>query len=125
LGLIHSLSGPLTGRLHLHHGLTNALLLPYVMRFNLPAVSEARRKILNELFGLSAEAGLETLVKTLAQFVGDLGLPTRLQDLTASLSGVNWDAIAEETTRMVLIRNNPRAASAADCREILTEMLQA
>jgi alcohol dehydrogenase class IV len=95
------------------------------MRFNLPAVSEARRKILNELFGLSAEAGLETLVKTLAQFVGDLGLPTRLQDLTASLSGVNWDAIAEETTRMVLIRNNPRAASAADCREILTEMLQA
>ncbi|HEX9926314.1 MAG TPA: iron-containing alcohol dehydrogenase, partial [Anaerolineae bacterium] len=125
LGLIHSLSGPLTGHLHLHHGLTNALLLPYVMRFNLPAVSEARRKILNELFGLPTEAGLETLVNTLAQFVDKLGLPTRLQDLAVPLSGVNWEAIAEETTRMVLIRNNPRAVSVADCRDILTEMLQA
>jgi alcohol dehydrogenase len=125
LGLIHSLSGPLTGHLHLHHGLTNALLLPYVMRFNLPAVSEARRKSLNELFGLPAEAGLETLVNTLAQFVDNLGLPTRLQDLATSLHQVNWDVIAEETTRMVLIHNNPRTASLADCRDILTEMLQA
>lgn len=125
LGLIHSLSGPLTGHLHLHHGLTNALLLPYVMRFNLPAVSEARRKTLNELFGLPAEAGLETLVNTLAQFVDNLGLPTRLQDLATSLHQVNWDVIAEETTRMVLIHNNPRTASLADCRDILTEMLQA
>jgi alcohol dehydrogenase class IV len=95
------------------------------MRFNLPAVSEARRKTLNELFGLPAEAGLDTLVNTLAQFVNDLGLPTRLQDLPVSLSGVNWEAIAEETTRMVLIHNNPRAVSVADCRDILTEMVQA
>jgi alcohol dehydrogenase len=125
LGLIHSLSGPLTGHLHLHHGLTNALLLPYVMRFNLPAISEARRKTLNTLFGLPAGAGPETLVNTLAQFVDHLGLPTRLRELADSLSGVDWEAIAEETTRMVLIHNNPRAASLADCRDILAEMLQA
>jgi len=125
LGLIHSLSGPLTGHLHLHHGLTNALLLPYVMRFNLPAVSEAQRKTLNEVFGMPAEAGPEMLVNTLSQFVDSLGLPTRLQDLAVSLSGVNWEAIAEETTRMVLIHNNPRVVSLADCRDILTEMVQA
>lgn len=124
LGLIHSLSGPLTGHLHLHHGLTNALLLPYVMRFNLPAVPAERQQVLKEIFGVSTGAGEEALVKALTDFVQHLGLPTRLQDLDVSLAGVDWDAIAQETTRMVLIKNNPRPASVADCRAILNEMLK-
>jgi alcohol dehydrogenase class IV len=123
LGLVHALSGPLTSQLHLHHGLANALLLPYVMRFNLPAIPSERRQALHELVGLSAGADDEALVERLLQFVHDLGLPTRLNDLDVSVDGVDWDTIAEETTRMVLIGNNPRPASAADCRAILDEML--
>ncbi len=123
LGLVHALSGPLTGHLHLHHGLANALLLPYVMRFNLPAVSPTQRQMLNDVLGLPAEADDEALVENLTHFVHKLGLPTRLNELDVSLDGVDWDTIAEETTRMVLINNNPRPASVADCRAILAEML--
>jgi len=124
LGLIHALSGPLTGHLHLHHGLTNALLLPYIIQFNLPAVAPSRRQTLNEMFDLSTEADGEVLVDKLTQFVQNLGLPTHLTQLDVSLDGIDWDSIAEETTRMVLIQNNPRPASVADCRAILAEMLK-
>ncbi|MBE7550147.1 MAG: iron-containing alcohol dehydrogenase [Anaerolineales bacterium] len=122
LGLVHSLSGPLTGHLHLHHGLANALILPYAMRFNLPAVSPERVQRLNQAFGLPVEAGGETLVAALTQFVAGLGLPTHLNELNQPLEGVDWAAIAEETTRMVLLQNNPRSVTAADCEVLLAQM---
>jgi alcohol dehydrogenase class IV len=122
LGLIHALSGPLTSYLHLHHGLANALILPYVLRFNLPAISPRRRQTLVELMGLPIEVDDETMVEWLAHFVRVLGLPTRLNQLEVSLQGVDWDLIAEETTRTALIRNNPRPATVEDCRNLLEEM---
>lgn len=122
LGLLHSLSGPLTGHLHLHHGLANALILPYAMRFNLPAVSPERVQRLNQAFGLPLDADQEMLVTALTQFVRGLGLPTHLNELNQPLDGVNWAAIAEETTRMVLLQNNPRPASAEDCAGLLAQM---
>lgn len=123
LGLIHALSGPLTGHLHLHHGLANALLLPYILRFNLPAIAPERRQALNKLTGLPADAGESALVARMTEFVIGLGLPVTLKQLNRPLAGVDWDAIAEETTRMVLIKNNPRPASVVECRAILTDML--
>ncbi len=122
LGLVHALSGPLTTHLHLHHGLANGIILPYVVAFNLPAIPEGRRQALHEIFGLAPDAGDEELVNSLKQFVEDLGLPTSLSVLDEPLDDVDWEAIAEETTRMVLIHNNPRPASAADCLHILEQM---
>ena len=124
LGLVHALSGPLTSLLHLHHGLANALILPYVLRFNLPAVPPDRRRTLNNLVGLAPAANESVLIETLVRFVHDLGLPTRLVNLDVALEGVAWDVIAEETTRMVLIQNNPRPVLVVDCRAILDEMLK-
>jgi alcohol dehydrogenase class IV len=50
LGLVHALSGPLTGHLHLHHGLANALILPYVTAFNLPAIATSQREAITQIF---------------------------------------------------------------------------
>jgi alcohol dehydrogenase class IV len=123
LGLIHALSGPLTTHLHLHHGLANALLLPAVLRFNLPAIPLARQARLHQLFGVATDDGEEGLVAALTHFVRDLGLPISLRQLNIDLENIDWDVIAEETTRMVLIGNNPRAASLTDCRLILDEIV--
>lgn len=122
LGLIHALSGPLTGHLHLHHGLTNAILLPYVMRFNLPAIPAERLSALKTVFRLPSSVPDHALIDHLTQFVSGLGLPVNLAELNVPLDTVAWDSIAEESTRMVLIQNNPRPASVADCREILDQM---
>ncbi|HMQ54058.1 MAG TPA: alcohol dehydrogenase, partial [Anaerolineae bacterium] len=65
----------------------------------------------------------EALVEKMASFVENLGLPTRLAALDLDLTAVDWDIVAEETTRMVLIQNNLRPASVEECRAILAEML--
>ncbi len=122
LGLIHALSGPLTTHLHLHHGLANAIILPHVVRFNLPSIPAERLQLLNKIFGLDTSTDGEVLVNRLTQFVRDLGLPTSLSQLAMPLVNVDWDAIAEETTRMVLINNNPRPATADDCLNLLKGM---
>ncbi len=104
LGLIHSLSGPLTSALHLHHGLTNAILLPHVMRFNLPAISAQRRMRLQQLFGLSSEF----LPQALARFVQNLGLPQNLADVANIAAVTDWQQIIVDTLRMAMTPNNPR-----------------
>jgi alcohol dehydrogenase class IV len=40
LGAIHSLSHPIGARCHAHHGLTNAVLMPYVLAYNRPVIEE-------------------------------------------------------------------------------------
>ena len=123
LGLIHALSGPLTSHLHLHHGLANALIMPYAVSLNLPAIPPQRRRELNDAIGLACNADGDVLVERLTQFVENLGLPTRLSDLDVPLGAVDWNAVADETTRMVLIGNNPRPVSIADCHAILDQMM--
>jgi alcohol dehydrogenase len=123
LGLIHALSGPLTSHLHLHHGLANAVIMPYVLSFTLPAVPPERRRKLNDAIGLACDADGDDLVERLTQFVENLGLPTRLSDLDVPLDAVDWGVVADETTQMVLIGNNPRPASVTDCRAILDQMI--
>ena len=123
LGLIHALSGPLTTHLHLHHGLANAIIMPHVVRFNLPAIPLERLLILNNVFGLTNRPDREALVAALQQFVSVLGLPTSLSQLDLPLKATDWSTIAEETTRMVLIGNNPRAATKDECYDLLMQMM--
>ena len=122
LGLIHSLSGPLTGALHLHHGLTNAILLPPVLRFNLPAIAPERRARLKQTFGLAPNADDEALVDTLADFVRTLGLPTRLAEV-ADLSALRDETgLVEDTLRMAMTPNNPRPVTATDVEALLLSL---
>jgi hypothetical protein len=80
------------------------------MRFNLPAIAPEKKRVLCLTTGLPAEAADAELIAQLAQFVRGLGLPTRLGELrNVSLAGVDWEAVAEETTKMVLILEQMRA----------------
>ena len=107
LGLVHALSGGLCSHLHLHHGLANALLLPYVADFNGPAIDEDRRRAVNEIMGLDPEAPPTALVEAFTELVEALGLPVGLADRRAETADLDWDAVAEESMRMVMIPNNP------------------
>ena len=122
LGLIHALSGPLTGKLHLHHGLANGLILPQVLRFNLPDIEPERLQTLKILVGLSPDGADSALVEAVSAFVVRVGLPVRLSDLDLALDETDREVVSAETTRMVLVNNNPRSASAADCRDLLFRM---
>jgi alcohol dehydrogenase class IV len=119
LGLVHALSGGLCSHMHLHHGLANALLLPYVAGFNMRAIPDARRRQLNVIFGLEEDAKGEAFVEALVRLVTSLNLPVGLADRRDETADLDWQAVAEESMRMVMVHNNPRPVTVEDCASIL------
>ena len=106
---VHALAYPLGSSFHLPHGLSNALLLPYIMEFNLPAARDRYTGVARALGVTTAEEG----VKYIKDLIRDCGIPATLKEV-----GVPFDAIesmaadAMKITR--LLNNNPRPVSKAD-----------
>src|SRR6185437_11781680 len=88
---VHALSYPLGSSFHLPHGLSNALLLPYVMEFNLPAAPE-RYAAVAQALGCPREKGdLATAAQGVAKIrslIRECGLPATLKAV-----GVPYEAI--------------------------------
>lgn len=116
LGIIHSAAGPVAGHYGLHHGLCIGLLLPHGLAYNLPALGNKRAALLQAL-GMSASTTDEDVVAGVKAWLQDLGLPSTLGEL--GISDPDLPAMAEEASRMVLLPNNPRPATALDCQRIL------
>lgn len=118
---VHALAYPLGGHFGIPHGLSNALVLPHVLRFNAPAAGEAYAELLGDAFpelaGPGGRAGAEALAEGLARLCAEIGLPPRLRD-----AGVPQDAVpalAEDAIRQTrLLVNNPREVTLADARAI-------
>jgi len=122
-GLVDALSIPLRLHLRLHNGIANALVLPHVLRFNLPAIPSVRRQRLNNALGLAPDAPGEQLVERIAQFVRYLGLPTRLKELDAVVADYDWHSFAHEAMQVESVANNPREVSVEDCRDVILASL--
>jgi alcohol dehydrogenase class IV len=117
VALVHAMEYPVGGAVHVSHGAGNGLLLPFVMRFNLP--KSARN--LAELVGLfpgayrSAEPEdmAEHVIQAVEQLRRDIGIPTRLRDI-----GVTEDMLpgfaAKAFAIKRLMRVNPRMPQSED-----------
>ena len=79
LGVVHSLAHPLSSLLDTHHGLANAVNLPYGMRFNAPGLETQFARMAHAM-NLSNTSG-EDLVNHLFNLNQQLGLPTRLSQI--------------------------------------------
>lgn len=118
---VHALAYPLGGHFGIPHGLSNALVLPHVARFNLPACEDAYAELMAIAFpersGRGAYGRGETFVEALDLLCSDVGLPRRLREV-----GVPHDALdllAEDAMRQTrLLVNNPRPLGLADARAI-------
>ncbi|MBM4278623.1 MAG: iron-containing alcohol dehydrogenase, partial [Deltaproteobacteria bacterium] len=85
VGAVHAFAYPLGGEFHLAHGLTNTLMLPYVMRFNIIGCPEKFARMA-KVFGekvetLSALEGAEMAVKFVERLSDDIRVPRRLRDV--------------------------------------------
>lgn len=115
-GAVHALSYPLGGEFHVAHGVANAVLLPHVLEFNLPAAPERYAQIARAL-GVEASGDVAELpergLAIIRDLVRDCGIPPRLRDL-----GIPRDAIprmarsAMTVTR--LLERNVRSVSMED-----------
>ncbi len=118
---VHALAYPLGGHYHLPHGLTNALVLPHVLRFNLSAAAAAYAQLAPCVFpdiGDGSEASVaERFVDRLAALNVDLGLPRTLREVNVPQHHLpTLAADAMKQTRLLV--NNPRPLKEADALAI-------
>lgn len=120
---VHALAYPLGGHFHIPHGLSNALVLPHVLRFNAvvaPApYADLAPHAFPDLAALDGQARAAAFIERLATLSADCGLPQRLRDMEISaevLPRLARDAMNQ--TRLLV--NNPRPLTEADALAIYT-----
>ena len=79
LGVVHSLAHPLSSLLDTHHGLANAVNIPYGMQFNIAGFEDKFRRIARTL-ELKEETG-EAVVNYLFELNSKINIPHRLRDI--------------------------------------------
>ncbi|NPD69308.1 iron-containing alcohol dehydrogenase (plasmid) [Lichenicola cladoniae] len=118
---VHALSYPIGGQFHIPHGLSNALVLPHVLRFNLPNATEDYAAIAADAFPdlatvPHAERGL-ALIEALVALIGDVGLPTTLE--AVGIPEGSLESMADEAMQQTrLLVNNPRPVTREDALRI-------
>ncbi len=110
LGAVHSIAHAVGAMYDTHHGLTNAVLLPYVMQFNRPAIA-ARMGLLARVLGLDG-AAYEAVLDWVLAFRGALGIPETLADMQVPADDA--DAVGRLAESDPSTGGNPRAMTAAD-----------
>jgi alcohol dehydrogenase len=110
---VHALAYPLGGHYHIPHGLSNSLVLPSVLRFNMPEAEPLYRELAPIVGGRSAV----DLVAELESIIADTGLPATLSEAEVpedDLPMLAGDAMLQQR----LLVNNPREVAVADALEI-------
>ena len=116
LGVVHSLAHPLSSLLDTHHGLANAVNLPYGMAFNVPACEEKFRRIARTL-ELKEENGA-AVVQWLKDLNEKLGIPNNLRDIGVKEEHI--DTLADLASADFAHPNNPVPVSRNDFKQLYT-----
>jgi alcohol dehydrogenase class IV len=122
VALVHALEYPLGGSLHVSHGAGNGLLLPYVMRFNLPERKAAFGRIAallgEDISGLSEDAAAQRAITAVDRIRSEIGIPHHIRDIGGKREQLpEFAAKAFAIKRLLAV--NPRRATERDLLEIL------
>ena len=117
---VHALSYPIGGEYHISHGLSNAILLPSVMRFNMSANVKKYAEVALACGvepGANDEETAERGVEFITKLSKDCGIPTTLTELGIPETAVDHMAKAAMNVQR-LLKNNPRPVTEADAKAI-------
>ncbi|MDD7335991.1 MAG: iron-containing alcohol dehydrogenase [Prevotella sp.] len=117
---VHALSYPLGGEFHLSHGLSNALLLPSVMRFNYTANVHKYAEVAVACGVERADSDEQTALRGvdwIERLSREIGIPAKLTELGVPQSAVAGMAKAAMNVQR-LLRNNPREVTEKDAYDI-------
>ena len=121
---VHALSYPLGGEFHIPHGLSNAILLPSVMKFNMPANIKRHAEVAIALGcqpGANDEETAQRGVDFIYQLADAVGIPKKLTDLGIPMTAVDGMAQAAMQVQR-LLKNNPREVTEQDARDIYNSL---
>jgi alcohol dehydrogenase class IV len=121
LGLSHGIGHQLGGAYNVTHGVTSAIMLPWVMEYNMPVTMD-RQKRLAAAMGvdttdMSDEQAGHAAIAVLRALIKELGLPTRLREVGVPQEGFN--RLVAGTMVDLVVATNPRSVKPEDVYELL------
>jgi alcohol dehydrogenase class IV len=119
LGVVHSLAHPMSSLLDTHHGLANAVNLPYGMKFNI-AGNEERFLRMAQSFNLN-DTSPDSLIKHLFELNTDINIPHKLSAIGVKLDHI--EILADLALADFAHPNNPKPVSRQDFKNLYLEAL--
>lgn len=120
LGAMHAMAHPIGATLNTHHGLTNAVVMPYVIAFNTPAVDEKLARMAAFL-GLE-RSGAAGLLDWVLDLRAEIGIPHTLAEIGVGLKHVPaLAAMAEEDPSA---GTNPIKLTVENLTTLLTDCIE-
>ena len=104
LGAIHSLSHPVNAQFNLHHGLSNAIFMPYVLTYNKKEISE---KIISICDYLNLEKNFNSFLNWIIELRKNLNIPHKLSDVI-EIKKINLDKLSQMAFEDPSTSGNPK-----------------
>ena len=125
LGLVHGMAHPMGSLFDVPHGVANALLLPTIMEFNMPACLNKYPDIARAMGvntdGMTAEDASKAAVEAVRALSIAVGIPQHLSDL--GISEKDIPALAEQAIADVCTPGNPREVTIDDIKALYAKVL--
>ena len=112
LGAIHSLSHPINAQFNVHHGLSNAIFMPYVLTFN---KKEIETKIISICDYLNLEKNFKSFLNWILDLRENLNIPHKLSDVM-DCSNLNLDELAKMAFDDPSTSGNPKKLKVEDLK---------
>jgi alcohol dehydrogenase class IV len=119
LGVVHSLAHPLSSLLDTHHGLANAVNLPYGMEFNIEGFENKFKQIARTL-NLSDESG-EAVIRYLFELNNKINIPLKLSAIGVKQEHI--DTLSDLALADFAHPNNPKPVTRADFKKLYEKAL--
>lgn len=123
---VHALAYPLGGKYRIPHGLSNAILLPHVMNFNMDHAEEKFKDIAIAMGintnGLTDRQASVKMIENLYSLIDDLNITINLKE--QGITEDDLDGMVEAASKVTrLLDNNPKPMSKGDMRAIYKKLL--
>ena len=112
LGTIHSLSHPINAQFNVHHGLTNAIFMPYVLTFNKELIE---RRIIKICDYLDLNKSFESFLDWILELRRELNIPHKLSDVVDT-NKMNLDLLSKMALDDPSTPTNPKKMSIEDMK---------
>ena len=112
LGAIHSLSHPVNSQFNIHHGLSNAIFMPYVLTFNKSLIEN---RILSICDYLNLEKNFDSFLNWILDLRKKLNIPHKLSDVIES-SKIDIDKLSKMALEDPSTSTNPKKMTIDDMK---------
>ena len=119
LGFVHAISHMVGAEFDTQHGLTNAIVLPSVLKYN-RHVMDKKIPIMIEAMGLK-KTDFDNFYQSNCDLLNQLNIPKNLNEIGVEDNAIN--SLAEKALKDSAYSTNPRLASFEEMRELIKESL--